>query len=155
MCACCTPECFLILGSATLYSTPSLHHCTDRVELSLQMPTEGKLRLLPTEQMAETGLQGQGVCSSICPRVAIACYSHLRTADSHREQREAGTARGSSPEQAAGRVILKVIRWPVQGALSYGLLIRGDQSRHLQSCWPRMLGETAPGGQSQKVLKPG
>lgn len=60
----------------------------------MQMPTEGKPRLLPTEQMAESGLHGLNRFQSkakesallFVPRAAIVCYSH------HRGQREAGTA---------------------------------------------------------------
>lgn len=86
--------------SSTQHSTPIHSHCTDRVELSLQMPTEGKPRLLPTEQMAESGLHGLNRFQSkakesallFVPRAAIVCYSHLGRADVHRGQREAGTA---------------------------------------------------------------
>lgn len=64
------------------------------------MPTEGKPRLLPTEQMAESGLHGLNRFQSkakesallFVPRAAIVCYSHLGRADVHRGQREAGTA---------------------------------------------------------------
>ena len=59
LCVCvhsCTPThtCVLYtcvfpdLGSATPHSTPIHAHCTDRVELGLQMPTEGKPRFLLT-----------------------------------------------------------------------------------------------------------
>lgn len=66
----------------------------------MQMPTEGKPRLLPTEQMAEAGLHGLNQFQSkakesallFVPRTAIVCYSHLGRADVHRGQREAGTA---------------------------------------------------------------
>lgn len=143
--ACCTPVCFLILGSATPHSTPIHAHCADRVELGLQMPTEGKPWLLVTADGRDWAAenepvleQGQGVCSSICPQ---SCCSHLGRADAHRGQREAGRARGSRPEQAAGRVILKIIQWPIQGAARYVFWFRWpEQSRHLQSHWPRVLG---------------
>lgn len=66
----------------------------------MQMPTEGKPRLLLTEQVAETGLHGLNQFQNKAKesallfvlRGAIVCYSHLGRADIHRGQREAGTA---------------------------------------------------------------
>lgn len=90
--------------------------------------------------MAETGLHGMNGYQSkakesallFVPRVTIVFYSHLGRVDTHRGQREAGTASGSRPQQAAGTVILKIIQWPVQGAVRYGVLVRWpEQPIHL------------------------
>lgn len=87
------------------------------------MPAEGKLRLHPTEQTAETELhapswyQREATESLLFPlfpellRYATAIWGEM---GAHRRQTETGIASRSRPEQVVGRAILKVTQQPVQ-----------------------------------------
>ena len=89
------------------------------------MPTEGKLRLHPTEQTAGTELhapswyQREATESLLFPlspellRYATVIWGEM---GAHRRQMETGMVSRSRPEQAVGRAILKVTRQPVQRA---------------------------------------
>lgn len=87
------------------------------------MPTEGKFRLHPTEQMAETELHApswyrrEAMESLLFPlfpellRYATAIWGEM---GAHKRRTETGIASRSRPEQAVGRAILKVTQQPVQ-----------------------------------------
>ena len=96
------------------------------------MPEEGKLRLHPTEQTAETELHApswyqreatESLLFPLSPELLRYATAIWRGTGAHRRQTETGIASRSRPEQAAGRVILKVTRQPVQRAVRYSELI--------------------------------